>query len=148
RPWAPVLLAAILFADQARATTPQACAASHERFQKLRDDGHLLEARAELSVCGAGACPTAIQRECAEALDAIDARIPTVILVAHDAEKRDVPGVTVSLDGKPWKVALDGREAPLDPGWHTLRFVDPSGQAVEQGVLVNERQKGRIVAVD
>jgi hypothetical protein len=143
-----VLVSATLAVAAPAGATTQQCVASHARFQQLRDEGRLLEARAELSVCGASSCPEAVQRECAEAMDALEARIPTVVLVARDAEKRDVPSVAVSLDGKPWKVALDGREAPLDPGWHTLRFVDPSGRAVEQRLLVHEREKGRFVTVD
>jgi hypothetical protein len=88
-----------------------------------------------------------MQRECAKSLVSLDARIPTVILVVRDASKHDVPNAKVLLDGKPWKQRIDGREVPLDPGPHALRFEAAGKQPVEESYTINEREKGRFIEV-
>lgn len=128
----------------AAAPTVEACMASYEDSQKLLDTGKLVGAARALRACGSAACPSAIQRECVAALAPLEARIPTVILVARDANKQDLPNVSVSLDGRPYK-NLDGREDEIDPGPHTFRFGSASSPSLEQRVVINEREKGRFI---
>lgn len=124
-----------------------ACLDAYESFQKLRDAGDLVGAKRALGVCGAGACPLAVQRECVDSLGALEPRIPTVVVVARDASKRDVADVTVFLDDKPWRTRLDGREVELNPGPHRFRFESEGRPPAVETFVVNEREKGRFLEV-
>jgi hypothetical protein len=128
-------------------STTDACVAAYENSQKLRDDGDFVGAKREILVCGASACPQALQRECIESLTVLDARTPTVILAVRDPQKRDIGEVSVSLDDKPWTGHLDGREVAVNPGPHKLRFESAGRVAVEQFCVLREREKGRLIEV-
>ncbi len=134
--------------DVRAAPRTDACLEAFARFQTLRDTGDLVGAKRELAVCGAAVCPNAVQRECVDSLGALEPRIPTVVVVARNASKRDVPEVAVFLDDKPWRSRLDGREAELNPGLHKFRFETAGHSPSVETFLINEREKGRRLEVE
>jgi hypothetical protein len=125
-----------------------ACIAMYERYENRLAAGDLLAARKSLTECGASSCPDALQRECVTVAAALAPRIPTVVLVAHDAARRDLSEVRVSLDGAPLRARLDGREIEVNPGPHRFRFEIAGADPIEQSVVIREREKGRVIAAD
>jgi hypothetical protein len=142
-----VLAAAVLgsLEGTARAYDKRACVAASDQGQGLRIDGKLVEAREQLLVCADASCPSIVRAACAGWLLDLDKQIPSVTLAARDGGGNDVLGVTVSLDGSPVPDAVSGRPVPLDPGTHTLRFVAPTGAAVDRVVVVGEGEQRRLI---
>jgi hypothetical protein len=122
-----------------------ACLEAYRQNQPLRRDGRLLEARSELLVCARAPCPPALQKDCLEWLAGLDARLPSVLLGATNAQGDDVVDVTVTMDGHDVTTRLDGRPIPVDPGPHQFRFERTGAQAVVREVVVKEGEKGRRV---
>jgi hypothetical protein len=138
-----------LASPDARATSAaEQCLAAYDDYQKLRDEGDLVGAKGELPQCATTSCPVALQRECTESLKELTPRIPTIIPTAHDPQKHDIVDVSVTVDGKPLKNKLDGREVEINPGPHHLRFTSAGRKPVERDVLVREREKGRVIEVE
>ncbi|HEY2511321.1 MAG TPA: hypothetical protein VGI39_10715 [Polyangiaceae bacterium] len=122
------------------------CAALVERGDTLRNLNEYEKARAAFTACARDRCSRAVARMCAERLAGLDALTPTILPRARDERGRDVPGVTVSLDGAP-NAPLDGQPIPLDPGEHRLRFELAFAPAVEKLVVVRTGEKRRPVVV-
>jgi hypothetical protein len=144
-------LCPIGFAPCARAQFSEeqkiACADGAEHGQRDRDEGRLLEARRELLACASEACPSIVRTSCAQWLNELDPRIPSIVLRVVDAEDRDVAGATVQVDGA--AVTLDGRPVPLDPGQHRIVVVVPErAPATEYGLLAVEGENARLVRIE
>lgn len=132
----------------APAKTPdpaERCVAAADRGQALRDEGRLVDARAEFAACGADECPAVVRRECVRWLAEVDERAPSVIFTVKSAGGRDVVGASVALDGKPLPAGGMGRALALDPGPHKLVVRHPAHRPFEQQVVVREREKGRVI---
>jgi hypothetical protein len=144
---AAVVLGSILgsLEGTARAYDKRACVAASDQGQGLRIDGKLVEAREHLLVCADASCPPIVRAACAGWLLDLDKQVPSIILAARDVTGNDVLGVTVALDGSPVPDAASGRPISLDPGTHTLRFVAPSGAAVDRVVVVGEGEQRRLI---
>jgi hypothetical protein len=121
------------------------CVAAHYEAQQLRNDRRLIEARATLLQCTSPSCPSLVRKECAELLEEVQKRQPTVVFTAKDAAGEDYLDVAVAVDGRRVTDRLDGRAVAVDAGPHTLVFQHSRGQSVEQTILVNEGEKDRIV---
>ncbi len=146
----PLALAASLVASSpatARADQTDACIEASVRGQQLRDQGKLLAAREQLLACGVQSCPRLLQKECAEWLAEVEARTPSIVIGAVDAEGRDTADVKVTLDGAPLLARLDGQAQPIDPGAHRLRFEHAGSATVEQQVILREGERRRVVTV-
>ena len=118
-----VLAAGILASSgKARADAKQECAAAYVQTQALRDAAKLGEARKNAVACSAADCPGFIVKDCTQWLAQIDARMPSVVFEVRDASGAETSAVEVTLDGKPWLAALDGKAKAVDPGRHTLRY--------------------------
>jgi hypothetical protein len=132
----------------AQAAEPEtmACIKAAEEGQAARDRGALLQSREILASCTAANCPGVIRRDCTAWLEDIRTRTPSIVVVARDAAGRDLASATLTVDGvaRP----LDGTPIELDPGPHTVRVqaAGPTG-AVEQSVIVNAGEKGRVIAL-
>jgi hypothetical protein len=135
-----------LVAGSVHATGPDECIASHERGQRLRRDGRLLAARTEFAACADDPCPGIIRQDCAAFERKVAALIPSVVLGLTDAQGKDVPAATVVVDDAGAPSALDARAVELDPGSHRFTFRSPSGQVRTMEVVLNERERMRIVA--
>jgi hypothetical protein len=112
----------------AQEPTKAECVAANEGAQDLQRAGRLIEARDRLATCSARACPRAVRQDCADRLHAIDAVVPSIALVAKDADGTPVPTATLTIDGAARPEALDGTAIPVDPGMHTLT-VNAAGRA-------------------
>lgn len=147
---APLVLALLGTAASGRAepatdTNKLTCAVAYEQGQRLRKDGRLLAARAQLELCSDDACPAVLRGDCTRWLTEVELSIPTVILSARDASGAELSEVRVELDGKLLTTHLDGKPVQVDPGEHTFRFV--SGQsAVEREVTLEVGDKDSRVA--
>src|SRR5580700_11387275 len=84
------------------------CAAAYEQGQRLRRQGQLREARAQLQLCARDLCNRAIKQDCVQWVGELDRAIRTLVLRAQDADGKDVSEVQVSMDGKPLVERLDG----------------------------------------
>jgi hypothetical protein len=132
---------------EARADQTDACIEASVRGQELRDQGKLVAAREKLLACGAPSCPQLLQKECAEWLAEVEARTPSIVLGAVDAEGHDTADVKVTLDGAPLQGRLDGQAQAVDPGEHRLRFEHAGSAAVEQQVILREGERRRALTV-
>lgn len=146
----PLALAASLVASSpatARADQTDACIEASVRGQQLRDQGKLLAAREQLLACGVQSCPRLLQKECAEWLAEVEARTPSIVIGAVDAEGRDTADAKVTLDGAPLLARLDGQAQPIDPGAHRLSFEHAGSATMEQQVILREGERRRVVTV-
>ena len=131
----------------ARADQTDACIEASVRGQELRDQGKLVAAREQLLVCGVQSCPRLLQKECSEWLADVEARTPSIVIGAIDAEGHDTADVKVTLDGAPFLARLDGQAQPIDPGAHRLTFEHAGSAVLEQQLILREGERRRVVTV-
>lgn len=148
---AAALLALTLVAHSAAAqvaSTDQKvrCASAYEQAQRTRKEGLLRASRDHLLVCAEETCPAVLRDDCVKWLGEVEQAMPTVIVVAKDAQGNDLVDVSVSIDGTRVAERLDGTAIAVDPGMHTFKLAR-QGEAVEQRVLVREGEKRRALSV-
>lgn len=136
-------LAALAQAAQAA----DACTADYEQAQERRLEGDLLAARERLLRCAAPGCAAFIRRDCAGWLGEVEAALPTVVVLARDADGRDLTAVRVSSDGALLAAELDARPLTLNPGKHRLTFEAAGLSAAPVDVFLAQGQKNRVVEV-
>lgn len=144
-PAGPAIAAVVLLGTPAHAE-PDAreCIAASERGQEKRNEGSLIEAQKLFRSCAISSCPKLIRTDCANWFRELQATLPTVVLIARDANGHDLPDVQVELDGRVLAGSLDGRPIEVDPGSHLFRFV--RGEVGdEQRVLIVAGEKNRQV---
>ena len=141
-----VALAVSTLAPNTLAQAKGECSALLARGDALRAVNQYEKARDAFTECVHDRCSRAMARVCAERLAGLDALTPTVVPRVHDERGRDVPGVTLSLDGAAG-APLDGHPIPLDPGEHRLRFDGAGAPGVEKLVVVRAGEKRRPVVV-
>jgi hypothetical protein len=124
-----------------------ACLTHHEQGQVSRSAGKFDAARDEFASCTADACPALVRKRCVALLAELDAAQPTVVVVVHDSDGRDVAqGLSMTLDG------ASPRDVPatalrLDPGEHTLRVTRGALLPVDRPFVVHEGEKDRRIDV-
>ena len=123
-----------------------ACLAQHESAQLFSQAGRLRDAREALHACARQSCPEFVRVDCMQWLEAINDRIPSVVLVVR-SPRGDEIDVRVSVDGEVLTGRLEGKALDLNPGEHQFRFEHPSYASVEQNLLVFEGEKNRRVLV-
>jgi hypothetical protein len=129
------------FADDA------ACLVAASKGQRLRATHKLVEARAQLRICAASACPPVVQTDCAAWLAAVDKALPSVVVTAKDDAGASLIGVKVTVDGQPFATKLEGEAVPINPGSHAFHFEGPDGATLDQVVLAAEGEQNQRVAV-
>lgn len=127
--------------------TAERCVAEAERAQVLREEGRLVESRAEFAACGSEGCPVVVRRECLRWLTDVDERSPSLIVSVKNIAGADVLGAAVLLDGAPLPATSLGRAFAVNPGAHVVRAEHPDYSPIEQQVVVREREKGRLLAL-
>lgn len=127
-------------------TSKLTCAVAYEQGQRLRNDGRLLAARAQLQLCSDNACPAVLRGDCTRWLTEVDLSIPTVVLSARDSRGTELGEVRVELDGKLLTTSLDGRPVQVDPGEHTFRFV-AGEKSIEREVTLDVGDRDSRIAV-
>jgi hypothetical protein len=134
-------LAVLTATGTSAAEAPRSCLEAVERGQSLRDQTKLRQARAAFLTCAADPCPAVIQHDCAQWVNDVNTRIPTVILTATDPAGHDLVDVRVWVDGEPFATRLDGIAVPIDPGVHVFRFESANAAPLEQQAVVREAEK-------
>jgi hypothetical protein len=120
------------------------CVESYTEGQRLRNDGHLLEGRAEFWECSKAACPAALRKDCIAWSEEIRAQIPTVSFrVTLDG--KIATEAKVYLDGRLMEKALEGRAIELNPGPHKARFEYGTQPPQEQDFVAAEGERYRIL---
>jgi hypothetical protein len=123
-----------------------ACGDAFTQSSKLARHGKLLEARAALRTCAAIGCPETMRTLCTHDLEAIEPRIPSVVIRARDPDtQRDLVDVVVHVDGVLLEGALDGAAREVDPGLHTFRFERAGLAPLEQQNVIVEAEKSRLI---
>jgi len=138
-------IAMLLVPASARADAAS-CVAASDAGQKLRDEGHLLESRAELATCAHEDCPAPVRGDCVQWMEDVDRRLPTIVIAAT-AAGRDTRDVRVTIDGALVKTTLDGGAIPLDPGEHHLRYEHAGDPPSEETIVLREGEKDRALRV-
>jgi hypothetical protein len=138
-------------ASSARAQEPTKaeCVAANESAQDLQRADKLIEAREQLRICAAKACPHVVRQDCSDRLATIEKELPTVVLSPKEAAGGlDLSSVTLSVDGTTLSQPLDGSPLPIDPGTHvftlslaghtpaTLRIPVGEGEAIRREVVL------------
>jgi len=122
-------------------TTTQ-CLSASEAAIKLRRDHALRDARVQLLVCASASCPADVRAECTRLVDEVGAAIPTIVFALKDAAGNDVPGVRVTVDGKPIE-EREGVAIALDPGPHSFLFEAAGRPSAERTFVLREGEKDR-----
>ena len=137
------VLVVIAWAASALADDPSACVTAYEHGQVNRRDGHFDGARADFATCTADACPAFVRERCLQFARDLEVAQPTVIVVARDAHRRDLPNARIAIDGAIADTA-PSVAMRLDPGAHTFRL-DAGAASVEQRIVLREGEKDRRV---
>jgi hypothetical protein len=137
--------AIVLAAPESLAADPTMaeCIRANEASISLRGNDHLREAREQLLVCAARACPGEIRTQCERLLVEVNASIPTIVFEAKDAAGSDLSAVRVSMDGKPLTDRLEGKAIAIDPGNHSFHFESPGLPPVDGSFVLHQGEKER-----
>lgn len=96
--------------------------AASESAQALRAGGKLQDARAQVLVCEAAACPGPVRADCTDLLREIDRVQPHVVFEARDEGGAVVPHVRLTLDGTLLPPSVAQVPVAMDPGAHQATF--------------------------
>jgi hypothetical protein len=116
------------------------CMQSYEAGQRLRREGELLGAAAELLVCGGPACPVRMQGDCQRWLDDVERATPAVVFRVRDARGTWLAQVSASIDGAAPR-RLEGRALAMNPGEHFIVFEREGYRPLRTHVIVAEGEK-------
>jgi hypothetical protein len=142
-------LVAVFWARESLAApSKEDCVNAHSQAQDLRDKSLLTQARRTFLICAQSTCPQLLQNDCSKMGEELERLQPSVTFAARDQKQNDLPNTQVFVDEKLVASRLDdGKSYDLDPGKHTVRFVNNGKESVVNTV-VNQGEKGRtIVAV-
>lgn len=143
---ASVVVLACALPAAAHAADVDACLSASDVGQSARSEGKLREARKQFLVCGGERCPPIVRRDCVQWAAEVAQEIPSVVFGAKDGEGNDLFDVSVSMDGEPLVIELDGKAVFVDPGPHTFRFDAAGKTSVTEKVLIKEGEKSRVLA--
>jgi hypothetical protein len=124
-----------------------ACSESFELAQRHRQDQKLRAARTQLLVCGHERCPDLIKAKCVGWLHDVDEEMPSIVIVAKDAQGGDTRDVRVLIDGELVAGKLDGGAILVDPGPHSVRFERDDAPDVVVDIVAALGVKNRVVDV-
>lgn len=140
------MLAAILTVSPvARAAEPTIsdCLSATETSLALRLSHKLREARAQLLICSAAACPVEVRDECVHRTSELNAAQPTVVFTVKTAGGQELSQVKVTMDGEVVADQLDGGALSLDPGSHSFTFEAPGYNRFTETKILHEGEKDR-----
>jgi hypothetical protein len=138
-----VALTAVASDALAEDPTKEQCIAANQDAQALRRTGKIVEAREQLFVCIAKACPGALRDDCAERLNDVEKAVPTIVFIAKDEKGADLSAVRVTMDGAALADHLDGSALSVNPGEHTFELMTDGFPAITRKLLIREGAKGR-----
>jgi hypothetical protein len=134
--------------SQDTAVTKQACLDAYRDVQPLVRNGSFSKARPLLLLCARDPCPKALQGDCAEWLDQVTQRTPSVVVALRGADGVDIPEAQLSIDGAVISPRLDGREIEIDPGEHVISVQQPEHEPLTETIIAREHERGRKVTFD
>jgi hypothetical protein len=143
------LMASLLAAFAAAPATARAdlskveCIEADTKAQDARREGKLSVAAEQLRRCSDAACPGMVRDDCNRRLDEVEKAQPTIVFEVKDVSGADVSAVSVTLDGKQWAEALEGKALPADPGKHVFAFTVAGYAPIERALVLTEGEKGR-----
>jgi hypothetical protein len=112
-------------APPAEGPSKEVCIDANEAAQRLIRAGSFADARPQIDVCLANACPEPVRKDCADLSKAMEQTMPKVSFDARDAKGAPVTDVKVTMDGRVIAERLDGTPLALDPGRHAFVFEAP-----------------------
>jgi hypothetical protein len=121
------------------------CLESHAQAQRMRFDGKLIAARAELLSCAQPECPELVASDCTLWLTEVEASLSSVVLAVEGTDGRDLVDVRVLANGQLLVDRTDGRAVPFDPGSYELRFEAQGYAPLTMAVSIRQSEKNRIV---
>jgi hypothetical protein len=123
--------------------TKDQCIDANEAAQTLVHSARLRAAKRKLQVCVATSCPGPVREDCAQQMNQIELKIPTIVFEAKDENNRDLSAVRVTMDGQPLVETLEGTAIPLDPGSHTFVFHSEGRGEQTWTLVLHEGEKDR-----
>jgi hypothetical protein len=139
---AAVILAASV-GSEAHAADNKQCIAASDSGQDLRDKGRLVEARELFRTCAQSSCPQPVPKYCAQWLDEVTRKLPSIVVRAVDASGKDVVDANATIDDKP--VVLDGHAIDVDPGKHRVHMTRAGLKPFDETLLIAEGEKARVI---
>ena len=143
-------MACVALVPNAQAAGPaeekQACIADHVKAQELNKDDKLKSALERAAACSREVCPSPVRKACSALAEAIEASMPSVIVVVATASGSEKPG-QLEIDGAPVDAGESDKPIELDPGNHSFR-AKVGDRFVEKSVLVISGKKRVIVRLD
>src|SRR5258708_778180 len=141
------LVAVLLSAASAQADDKQACVDSFNAGQDLRSANKLVESRKKLLECARDTCPQPLRADCVNALNEVQASLPTVVFSAVDAAGKDRVAVKVSADGQVVQETLEGKAVMLTPGVPQMKYETEGSPPLEDRVVVRAGEKNRLLKI-
>jgi hypothetical protein len=142
-----VMASTLTCAAHAEKPTTAACLDAHESSVDLGKRHDLLGARAQLRRCVDDACPKTIRDECTARLAEIDSAVPTLLVEVKSGTDEDVPGATVTLDGRLPALRVDGIPLESNPGDHVVLVEAAGFRPLTKNVTLQSGEKGRRLRV-
>ncbi|MBK6690599.1 MAG: hypothetical protein IPG50_00075 [Myxococcales bacterium] len=140
----PATLACLALTQVAAADTDpptkEACVEAHASGQLLRHEGKWLKARQQFLTCVADSCPAVLRRECSPWLLDLEARTPTLLVVAKDENGQTLRDATVTIDGDAAAATIAITSVPVDPGEHVIRITASFAPALEKRIVLPRRR--------
>ena len=137
------LLSASASAQEDAAKT---CGQAYEGAQEARKQAQLMTARDRLLVCSQDQCPKFIRKDCSGWLEEVRRSIPSFVIVAKDADGKDVMDFEAKLDGEPLEGSLS-LAVEVDPGTHQLELTRAGSDPVHEELVLREGEHRRMVEV-
>lgn len=141
----PATLACLALTQVAAADTDpptkEACVEAHASGQLLRHEGKWLKARKQFLTCVADSCPAVLRRECSPWLLDLEARTPTLLVVAKDENGQTLRDATVTIDGDAAAATIAITSVPVDPGEHVIRITPSFAPALEKRIVLRDGER-------
>ncbi len=129
----------------AQEVSKKVCIDAHSKAQDAKEEGHLSLARKLFMTCAQPQCPGLVQSDCARYADELERALPSLTFAARNDKGKDLPDTTVYVDDQLVATSLtDGRPHEVDPGTHTVRFVN-GDQDSTSTIVVGSGEKARAV---
>lgn len=141
------LLGALSMPARAEDNEKMQCIEASDEGQDLRDANSYSLAQKAFVRCARKSCPEPIQRDCTDWLSEVNARFPSVRMVAKDETGSEVKALTVIVDGQSLAESVSNDLLAVDPGTHVLRIQSQGKFPVEVRISINPGEKAREIFV-
>jgi hypothetical protein len=143
----PLIVAIMATSANAKAQNDEACIAASERAVPLESSGKFIEARKELALCTAPACPDPVRLSCEDRLKEINRKVPSIVFEVKDGRGNDLAEVRLLIDGALYTDRSRGAAITLDPGTHDFRFEVHGQEPVSKQFVMRETEQDRRVVI-